>query len=597
MKGFWRTIVAVWRLSAPYFVRSADRWRALVLVVAVTALALGAVAVSVRMNTWNRDFFNAMQARDLHAWQVQLVVFGVIGAMQLTIGVGVLYLIQLLEIRWRKWMTSHYVSAWLERSAHYRMQLITAKVDNPDQRISMDIALFVEKTLNMLFGDRSVPGSAGILGAVASLGSFTVILWALSAHMPIPINGVNYIIPGFLVWAALVYSLTTTLVTHVFGRQLINLRFDQQRYEADFRFDLVRVRENSEQIALLRGEEAEKARLMGRFGAVVHNWHHLMTRQVKLGVFTTSFGVLSLILPSLLVAPAFFLGAIGFGELMQISNAFAVVQGAFSFFVVQYRNVAEWKAIVDRLTGFEGAVVASREQASDSKIIQTRTQDGPGELTVKNVELNLPGEVPLIVSDSFKVGAGERVLVTGPTGSGKSTMFRAIGGVWPHGSGEIGVPEGASVMVAPQRPYLPVGTLSAAMCFPSAPDTWSAQQLTEALADVGLSHFSDKLDEHAHWDRRLSLGEQQRIAMARVLLHKPDYLLLDEATSSLDEPSEARLYMLIRERLPETTLISIGHRSALTAFHERRLVVVPDGERSRLVEDTPPTAVAAAAGA
>ena len=242
MKGFWQTIAAVWRLSAPYFVRSADRWRALALVVAVTILALGAVAVSVRLNTWNRDFFNAMQARDLHAWKGQLVVFGVTGAMQLLIGVGVLYLIQLLEIRWRKWMTSNYVSAWLERSAHYRMQLITAKVDNPDQRISMDIALFVEKTLNMLFGDRSVPLSTGILGAVASLGSFIVILWGLSAHMPIPINGVSYIIPGFLVWAALVYSLTTTLVTHVFGRQLIALRFDQQRYEADFRFDLVRLR-------------------------------------------------------------------------------------------------------------------------------------------------------------------------------------------------------------------------------------------------------------------------------------------------------------------------------------------------------------------
>ncbi len=333
MRSLLRTIAAVRRLAGPYF-RSEDRWRAWALLAAVTALSLASVAISVRMNRWNRDFFNAVQFRDLHAWRAQVMVFFVVVLAQLVIGLSLLYLIQWLEIRWRRWMTARYIAGWLERSAHYRMQLGGARVDNPDQRIAQDLQLFVNRTLVMIFGDRSIPMSTGLLGAAASLGSFVVILWGISARMPMPLFGGRVVIPGFLVWAALIYAAVTTLATHLVGRKLVGLRFEQQRYEADFRFELVNVRENCEQIALLKGEDAQRARLMGRFDAVVHNWRQLMARQVKLGAATTTAGAVSMIVPSLLVAPAFFIGAIQFGDLMQISNAFVVVQGPFSFFVI-----------------------------------------------------------------------------------------------------------------------------------------------------------------------------------------------------------------------------------------------------------------------
>jgi len=592
MRGLLRTLAAIVNLSLPYF-KSKDRWLAAGLLAAIAALTLVSVAVTVRFNIWNRDFFGAFQMYDEALWLRQVWVFVWIMAAQVALGMILIWLTQLLEIRWRQWMNGRYLRAWLDRGAHYRMQLGKQAVDNPDQRISMDIPLFIQSTLAMTVGDRSNPMLAtGLLGAGATLASFAVILWNLSAHMPLSLGGHAFFIPGFLVWTALGYAAASTLVAHWAGRELIPLRFDQQRYEANFRFDLVRVRENSEQIALLRAGDTEQARLTRTFADVVDNWHRLIRRQVKLTAATASIASLSLILPSLLVAPAFFAHVIGFGELMQISSAFVTVQGALSFFVVQYQGVAEWKAVIDRLTGFEAAIAASGAQAAASGL---RAVTGANGLEAGPLSVALPHGAALIETGALSFGRGDRVLVTGPTGSGKSTTLRAIAGIWPFAEGEIALPENATMMIVPQRPYLPIGPLADAVTFPTPASAWPAAGIAQALHDVGLGRLEAALGETAHWDRTLSPGEQQRLAVARALLHKPDYLFLDEATASLDEPGEAALYRLLHQRLPGTAIVSIGHRSTLAAFHARKFTVIRDSDRNRLVEEFSPGIVSATA--
>jgi putative ATP-binding cassette transporter len=375
-QSFWATAREIARLSFPYF-RSEEKWFARGAMLTIIGLSLVTVAVGVRLATWQRDFFNAMQQLDQPVWVQQLWIFGYITALQVAIGMVLIYVTQRLEIRWRKWMTQHFLDRWLDHHAHYRMQMGPDAVDNPDQRMSMDIPLFIQRTLHMTVGDRSLgPMSTGLLTAFATLFSFSVMLWTLSAQMPLSINGQNYHVPGFLLWAALLYAGGSTVLAHIFGRQLIPLRFDQQRYEADFRFDMVRVRENSEQIALLQGEPVEKARLMTGFGHVARNWHALMMRQVKLTAVTGSIAGVTMILPSLLVAPAFFHKVVGYGELMQISTAFLSVQGALSFFVANYPLVAEWKSVIDRLGGLDRALSGSH--AESCRIFSSHRREGEG---------------------------------------------------------------------------------------------------------------------------------------------------------------------------------------------------------------------------
>jgi vitamin B12/bleomycin/antimicrobial peptide transport system ATP-binding/permease protein len=539
------------------------------LLAAVVTLELSIVGMQVILNQWYNRFYNTLEDRDWNAFVSAILFFCVLAAIYTVVAVYQIYLNQWLQIRWRRWMTQNYMRHWLNAANHYRMQLLGDAADNPDQRIAEDLQQFVDFALSI---------SIGILNSIVTLCSFIVILWTLSARAPLHVFGASFDIPGYLVWAALIYAAIGTTLTHLIGRKLIPLNFQQQRFEADFRFNLVRTRENSEQIAALGGEAAEREGHLNRFGSVVGNWFALMQRTKLLTFFTQSYSQASVIFPYIVVSPAYFSGAVQLGGLMQTASAFNSVQNALSYFITSYRSIAEWRAVVQRLTGFQEALAAGRAAATTPPVVEVVPREDETALAIDQLHVCLPGGKPVIAADNLAFHAGERVLFTGPSGAGKSTLFRALAGIWPFGSGRVTVPKDAKVMLLPQRPYFPVGTLAAAVSYPAKVGTLGNARIAEALVAVGLPELAGRLDEEAHWNRMLSLGEQQRLGIARVLLHPPDYLLLDEATASLDEAAEAALYRLLQERLKGRTIISIGHRSTLGAFHGRRIALTADDE-------------------
>ena len=569
MKSLVATLATIWRLAAPYY-RSEDRRAGRLLLGAVVAIELSLVAIQVILNEWYNRFYNTLQDRDFKAFVSAILFFCAIAAIYTVLAVYQNYLNLWLQIRWRRWMTQTYLRQWLNTANHYRMQMLGDAADNPDQRIAEDLQLFVQNTLSI---------GVGLLNACVTLGSFVVILWTLSAVAPVHLFGLPFVIPGYLVWAALIYAVIGTSFTHLLGWPLIALNFRQQRFEADFRFNLVRSRENSEQIASLHGEAAERERHLDRFGSVVSNWIAIMQRQKKLLFFTQSYTQASVIFPYVMVSPAYFSGVMQLGGLMQTGSAFNSVQTALSYFVTTYRTIAEYQAVVARLAGFEGAIEAGRAAALTPPVIEVVPRDGNREVAIDHLTVGLPNGQPLLNAEQLVLNAGDRVLVSGPSGAGKSTLFRAIAGIWPFGAGRVTVPMDAKVMLVPQRPYFPVATLADAITYPARAGSFDDAHLTEVLTAVGLSGLLPRLHEEAHWNRMLSGGEQQRLAIARALLYAPDYLLLDEATAALDEAAEAMLYRLLQERLPAATIISIGHRSTLGAFHRRRVAFIREQGR------------------
>ncbi len=566
MNNIRATLAIVWRIASPYF-RSEDRWAGGGLLAAVIVIQLALVGNDVLLNQWRNRFYNALQEKDWNSFVYEVFFFIALATVAVALGVYQLYLNQWLQVRWRNWMTRKYLGDWLTDANHYRMQLQGDAADNPDQRMSDDIKLFVDRTLDV---------GVGLLGAVVSLLSFVVILWGLSNAAPLHLFGFN--IPGYLVWLALIYAVFGTALTQWIGSPLVNLNFEQQKLEADFRFSLVRVRENSEQIALLDGESAERGRLLDRFGRVVGNWYDIMSRTKRLTAFTQSYAQAAVIFPFVLVAPAYFAGTILLGLLIQTAEAFGKVQEALSFFVSVYRSLAEWRAVVARLDGFEMSIAGAERLRTGGDSIRLSPPDGGEAIDLEALTVRLPNGRPLVAADGFRIRDHERLLVTGPSGAGKSTLFRAIAGIWPFGKGSVHVPAGASLMMLPQRPYFPIAPLHAALAYPSEAGAFSAEQIREVLKDVGLPQLASRLDDEEHWNRILSLGEQQRLAIARALLQAPQFLFLDEATASLDEPSEAALYRLLQQRLPDTSVVSIGHRATLAAFHQHKVELSRDGD-------------------
>jgi vitamin B12/bleomycin/antimicrobial peptide transport system ATP-binding/permease protein len=562
------TLAIVWRIASPYFY-SEDRWAGRILLGAVVAIELSIVGLNVLLNSWNNAFYNALQDKDWDAFVYQLGYFCVLATAFILLAVYQLYLNQWLQIRWRRWLTETYLDRWLAGANHYRMQLLGDAADNPDQRIAEDVRQFIDAGI--------LPIGLNLLNAVVTLASFAVILWNLSAAAPLHVFGIKYDIPGYLLWAALVYAVGGTIFTHLIGRALIALNFQQQRYEADFRFNLVRVRENSEQIALLNGERAERDGLLLRFTNVVANWMAIMSRQKKLTFLTAGYRQAAVVFPYIMVSPAYFAGAVQLGGLMQTANAFGQVQDALSVFVNIYRSLAEWRAVVERLAGFDHSIVAARDAAITPPVITLAPGDTPA-VSITDLAVRLPQGTPLVSARKVSIKLGEHVLVSGPSGSGKSTLFRALAGVWPFGSGTITVPKNARVMILPQRPYFPIAPLATAVAYPAGRESYDESKIVEVIGAVGLPALADRIDEEAHWNRMLSLGEQQRLGIARALLSEPDFLFLDEATASLDEPAEAALYQLLQRKLPNATIVSIGHRSTLAAFHQRRLAFNREGD-------------------
>lgn len=538
----------VWNMITPYW-RSEEKGKAWLLLGAVIVLSLFSVGISVLLNSWNRDFYNSLQNKDLEAFKHLVLYFSGIAAIAILSAVYRQYLTQMLTIRWRRWLTEQHFSRWLGSKNFYHLET-GAHTDNPDQRISEDINSFTSTTLSL---------GLGLMSNLVSLASFSIILWNVSGSIEIA----GLAIPGYMFWTALLYAFIGSWLTHLIGRRLIPLNNRQQRFEADMRYSLVRIRENAESIALYNGEPNEQARLIDRFGRVWSNFWSLMKVQKRLTFFTSGYGQIAIIFPFVVAAPRYFSGQISLGELMQINSAFRNVQDSLSWFIEAYSSLAEWRATCDRLLSFQKAMDENERRPTCIEV----HREGNG-LEVADVTLGLADGRTLIDKADLAIAPAERVMLSGRSGSGKSTLLRAMGGLWPQGSGAIHMPAERSLFL-PQKPYLPIGTLREALSYPLAGDAYADEAYREALEGCRLGHLVTRFDEPNHWQRLLSPGEQQRLSFARALLYKPQWLFLDEATSAMDEEDEAALYQGLIDTLPGLSILSVGHRSSLQRFHPR----------------------------
>lgn len=571
------------QLATPYF-NSKEKWKARGLLAAIVALNLGAVYMLVLINEWNRVFYDALQNKDAAVFWRELGRFTYLAFGFIVIAVYRFYLTQLLEMRWRAWMTGHYLDRWLANKAFYQLEITRfsrhddGPPDNPDQRIAEDMNLFTSYSVSL---------SMGLLNAVVTLVSFVGILWSLSGSFAFDWQGQSFDIPGFMVWMAVIYCVLGSVATHYIGRPLIALNFEQQRREADFRHHLVRVREYSESIALDRGESVERAQTGLRFSAALANYLRLIRAQKRLTWFTTGFAQAAVVFPFIVAAPRFFSGAIQLGELMQIASAFGRVQDSLSWFVDNYDRLASWRATTDRITGFEASFARLAVADAERQDKDAARATPPG-WDVDPLQVSLPDGTPLMATNALRIRAGDRILLKGPSGSGKSTLLRVLSGIWPWSRGAVHPPADANdqAMFLPQRPYFPNGALRDALAYPQPADRFSDEQLQQALTDALLPHLSDALDHMDSWGQKLSGGEQQRLAVARALLKQPRWLFVDEATSALDEAAErtlyARLHAMVLAR--DGALISIAHRPTAEAFHHQRWQMtaaeeVPDNSR------------------
>ena len=551
-------LARVW-LCAP------DRGDARLLIGMLLLLTGLQVAVQIGFNLWSRDFFNALENRDSAAFQTQILYFLGLAVVSMTVAVNQLYLKQLIQLRWRGWMTRHLVDNWMRDGRQYQLEMAGHGADNPDQRIAEDVRVATELAVEFV---------TGLLSSLLMLTAFIGILWTLSGPLHLALMGRAVEIPGYMVWAALLYALLGSSLTWMVGRPMVRLNVARTSAEADFRFGLTRARESGEGVAFIRGETDERRGLGAAFERVAESVRALMRSQRNLMWLTSAYGTMAMIFPTVVASPGYFAGVITLGGLMQIGAAFGQVQAALNWFVDNFPRIAEWRSAISRLTAFQTAIDDLAALAADPEQPTITVTEGQADsLVLRDLEVAFANGTTVIAESSAEIRAGERVLIKGASGTGKSTLFRAIGGLWPWGAGEIITPPAATMMFMPQRPYLPLGTLHAALSYPAASDVFSDEEVRDALAVVGLAHLAPRLAEEERWDRVLSLGEQQRMAFARLLLHKPAWIFMDEATAALDEANQDLMMQLVVDRLPEVALVSIGHRPGLEAFHNRTLTL------------------------
>ena len=554
-----------WRLMKSYW-KSKEKWRARGLLAGVIALSLGQVYMLVMLNQWNNVFYNALQERDFEVFWPLIGQFSLIAFGYIIMAVYAIYVKQILEIKWRTWMTSRYLDEWMHSQTYYRLQVLGGDgVDNPDQRISDDIGMFVNLTLSLFIG---------LLKQVSTLVAFVVILWQLSGALDIPVGDTVLSVPGYMVFVTLIYSVVGTWLAHKVGRSLIGLNYDQQRYEADFRFSMVRVRENSESIAFYGGEGPEMQNFQERFGMVIRNFWALMKRTKLLNFYVNGYAQLAVIVPILMSAPKYFSGDMQLGGFIQTLSAFGRVQDALSYFVEAYDTIAQYVAVIRRLGGFTGHMEAAENMQASFGF---DSRDDINGLVLQDVQVELPDGRRLFEGLSLAVPAGKYLLVSGNSGCGKSTLLRALAGIWPYGCGNVSLPSGWRSMFLPQRPYLPLGSLRRAIYYPQPVPEKETADLRSLLERFGIGSLAERLDEVDDWSRILSLGEQQRLAFIRILLFRPDIVFLDESTSAMDEQREAEAYDILKALLPEMAVISVGHRSTLFKKHDKRLQLTGSG--------------------
>lgn len=553
-----------WRLMSSYW-HSQEKWKARGLLAGVIALTLGQVYMLVLLNGWNNDFYNALQQRAFESFWPLIGQFAGFAFLHIIFAVYAVYVRQILEIKWRKWMTDKYLDRWLGHQTYYRLQVAGQDdMDNPDQRIADDVNSFVNLTLGLF---------VGVLKQATSLVAFVVILWNLSGSLDIPLGDTVLSVPGYMVFVTLIYSVVGTWLAHKVGRKLIRLNYDQQRFEADFRFSMVRVRENSESVAFYGGEKPELQNFRERFALVIGNFWGLMKRTKLLNFYVNGYAQIAIIVPVLMCAPQYFNGTMQLGGFMQTISAFGRVQDALSYFVESYDSIAQYVAVIRRLGGFAGHIEEAEALAPSFDF----TKNTSNALQLWQMDIALPDGRQLAEKLSIAVPAGKRLLISGGSGAGKSTLLRAIAGIWPYGTGEISLPTGWRTMFLPQRPYLPLGSLRRAIYYPQPVLENTDDNLTGLLERFGLQNLAGQLDAVDDWSRILSLGEQQRLAFIRILLLRPDIVFLDESTSALDEPREAQAYEILHQLLPQMAVVSVGHRSSLLNCHDKQLVLAGDG--------------------
>jgi putative ATP-binding cassette transporter len=541
---------------------------------AMVVLGAANVGIALWLNIWNRDFFNALEKRDL---TVLFDLLWVLGAIVVAAGIGVavqLHVKRRLQINWRSWLSHVTMLRWLQSGRQYQLGLLVEEIDNPDGRIAEDIRVSTEFAVEF---------AQSILQCVLQLGTFLSVLWVLSGAMPVKLFGTEFNLPGYMVWCAVVYALIGSLLTYALGRGLIAAGNLRQGREADFRSGLTRAREHAEGIALMSGEGDERGRLRGSLFGLRAAWNRQTRGQGNLALLTSSLAYLAPIVPLIVALPRFLAGQIQLGGLMQTAQAFSSVQWSLSWLIDNFPKFADWRASTDRVVHLHVALTdleESVEQEGGDRIkVHPATDDD--RLIMRDLGVARPDGEMLVAEAEIEIRRPERVLIRGQSGSGKSTIMRAVAGVWPWGRGAIHLPTG-KITFMPQKPYFPLGTLRDSLLYPHAPEGITDAVLNDMLHEVGLDHLRDRLDETERWDQILSGGEQQRVAFARTLVQKPEWIFMDEATSALDETGQENVMNLLIEQLPATSVVSIGHRPGLEVFHTRELTLVPGEDGAKL---------------
>lgn len=568
LRRFWKGAAGFWGRRGPRL-----SW---VLSGGLLLIVLLNLATSYGMNVWNRGIFDALEQRDSPTVLFLSLLYVPLLAASVFLSVMQVYARMTTQRRWRAWLNGHLVDRWLTNGRYYQLNLVSGDHANPEYRIADDVRIATESPVDFV---------TGIVAAFLSAATFIVVLWTIGGALTVNLGGMAITIPGFLVVAAVIYAVVASGSMVLIGRRFITVAENKNQTEAAYRYVLTRLRENGESIALIQGEVEERSGVDKSLGAVLRAWRDICIQNMRTTIVSQTSSYIAPVLPVILCAPKFLDGTMSLGQVMQAASAFTIVQAAFNWVVDNYPRLSDWTASARRVASLEVSLDAL-ELAETGAVGRINRGEGEGAaLRLRNLSVTLDDGTAVVDDAEVAIMPGEKVLVAGESGTGKSTLVRAIAGLWPWGEGDIEIQSGAKLFLLPQRPYVPIGTLRRAAAYPDAAESQSLEEIAKAFKKVGLGNLVDRLEEEGPWDQTLSGGEKQRLAFARIFLHRPDIIVLDEATAALDPPSQDKLMALLAKELAETTVVSVAHRPELEAFHNRKIVLERRRGGAKLVSD------------